>query len=279
MAAVVKVNPNTAMNNMRSNDDRIDILSRRLKSMEETLATLADDLNKTSFNVKTNSELLSSYDERIARIAEATCDNFNKTEEQIEGLESSVNDVKTAVKYLDEKMELNKNDISTGGANDTAQVVVKKVESDESFWMEIIRKANSLTHGGTKKPEIALIFAKEYGYGEEFWDNVLGLIWTARKSKVQKVEVAKTLNSRFHVTLTVKEIACTPCETSEPVNVGENVKECASKDSFLDILHMMGYEILDKDERYTVKDASGRTCEVSRRALEKSMKDCFVLQS
>lgn len=269
MAAVVKVNPNTTMNNMRTNDDRIDILSRRLKSMEETLATLADDLNKTSFNVKTNSELLSSYDERITRIAEATCDNFNKTEEQIEGLESSVNDVKTAVKYLDEKMELNKNDISTDGTNDTAQVIVKKVESDESFWMEIIRKANSLTHGGTKKPEIALIFAKEYGYGEEFWDNVLGLIWTARKSKVQKVEVAKTLNSRFHVTLTV----------SEPINTGDNVKECASKDSFLDILHMMGYEILDKDERYTVKDASGRTCEVSRRALEKSMNDCFVLQS
>lgn len=266
MGAVVKVN--TAMNNMRNEDDRVDLLSRRLKSMEDTIAVLADDLNKTSFNVKTNSELLSGYDERISRIAEATCDNFNKTEEQIEGLESSIIHIKTAVKYLDEKMETERqNDISS---NVPVQVVEKKVESDETFWAEIIRKANSLTRSGTKKPEIALIFAKEHGYGEEFWENILSVIWAGRKSKIQKTELVKNLDNRFHITMTVKEE--TSVNIPEPTSTNTNCET----NSFVDILRSMGYEIVDKDERYTVKDASGRLCEVSRKALEKSMAECFI---
>lgn len=266
MGAVVKVN--TAMNNMRNENDRVDILSRRLKSMEDTIAVLADDLNKTSFNVKTNSELLSGYDERISRIAEATCDNFNKTEEQIEGLESSINHIKTAVKYLDEKIETERqNDISS---DVSVQVVEKKVESDETFWAEIIRKANSLTRSGTKKPEIALIFAKEHGYGEEFWENVLSVIWAGRKSKIQKTELVKNLDNRFHITMTVKE------ETAVDIPVPASTNANSETNSFIDILHSMGYEIVDKDERYTVKDVSGRLCEVSRKALEKSMAECFI---
>lgn len=263
MGAVVKFNPDVVSSKQFNDEkeDRIDILSKKMKAMEASMERMCDNVNKLGFSVKTNSELIETLNEKAQRIAEATCDNFNKTEERIEGMESYISSVRSDIKLLDEKVS-----VSGSGVVDIrpTQPTRKEVvtDSDERFWTERISEAYSLTsrYGRKKKVEVAHIFAGRYGYGEEFWMDILGLIWSGRRQKKSAEEISIDLNNRH--TIKIKSM----------INISEAPTENAttpSTDSFLDIFKAMGYE---------VKDSGGRTCEVSRKAFEASMSDIFKVK-
>ena len=294
--AVVKFNPDTIKNRQfdDNDDDRIDILSRKVKSMDALISRMAENMNKMEFNVKTNSEIISTLDEKTQRIVEATCDNFNKTEEQIEAIQADISSVRNGVSSLEEDIKnihTNQTNAETNqsASNDicTPAPKVITVDSDEEFWFALINEANVLSKTERKKkPEIATVLASEYGYGDTLWMNVLGFIWSSRKAGKNSREIAQSLNSRHQLKIkkTVdpfdisapdemfKSPSPTPVSVEAPVT---NQTVESPRDSFLDILKAMGYEVLDSDTRYTVKDASGRTCEVSRKAFEASMNDIF----
>lgn len=275
MGAVVKFNPDAVSKKQfeDAKEDRIDILSRKVKAMEANIERMAENVNKLDFSVKTNSELIETLNEKAQMIAEATCDNFNKTEERIEGMETYISSVKSDIKMLDEKVS-----VSGSSAVDIRQTQPAQKEvvtdSDDKFWTERISEAYSLTsrYSRKKKVEVAHIFAGRYGYGEEFWMDILGLIWSGRRQKKPAEEIAADLNNRY--TLKLKSLVDISATEATPTAT----ETAPSTDSFLDILKAMGYEVLDSDVRYTVKDSSGRTCEVSRKAFEASMNDIFTIK-
>lgn len=294
--AVVKFNPDTIKNrqNNDNNDDRIDALSRKVKSMDALISRMAENMNKMEFDVKTNSEIISTLDEKTQRIAEATCDNFNKTEEQIEAVQADISSVRDEVSSLEEDIKnihTNQTNAETNqsASNDICAPAPKviTVDSDEEFWFALINEANVLSKTERKKkPEIATVLASEHGYGDTLWMNVLGFIWSSRKAGKNSREIAQSLNSRHQLKIKkavdpfdisapdkmFKSSSPAPVSTEAPIT---NQTVESPRDSFLDILKAMGYEVLDSDTRYTVKDASGRTCEVSRKAFEASMNDIF----
>lgn len=292
--AVVKFNPDVIRKDQLGDnkEDRIDILSRKVSIMENTLERMAENVNKMGFTVKTNSELIETLEEKALRISEATCDNFNKTEEKIEGVMNDISSIRLDVSSLENKIHTTNTTIISGSTSNVSNGEAVKtqkeisVETDELFWSNLITEAYALSsrNNRKKKPEIAHIFAGRYGYGEQLWLDILGYIWTARRAKRSADDVAKDLDRKHKLTVkkTVdiwKEVnntvdsATTPTENVNTSNTTE--ADTPLHDSFIDILQMMGYEILDTDVRYTVKDAGGRTCEVSRRVFEASMNDIF----